>query len=82
MRYVYAVPVGLVLVAAALALRGGPLPSMGWRFVLACAAGGLAQVVGTSLLIMAFGYRNFAVGTAYAKTDAVQAALLGRGAAA
>jgi len=50
---------------------------MGWRFVLACAAGGLAQVIGTSLLIMAFGFRNFTVGTAYAKTDAVQAALLG-----
>ena len=25
---------------------------------------------------MAFGHRNFAVGTAYAKTDAVQAALM------
>jgi drug/metabolite transporter (DMT)-like permease len=37
---------------------------------------GLAQVLGTSLLIMAFGHRNFAVGTAYSKTDAVQAALI------
>jgi len=76
-RYLYAMPVGMVLVAGALLLRGGPLPHIGWRFVLACAAGGLAQVIGTSLLIMAFGFRNFTVGTAYAKTDAVQAALLG-----
>ena len=76
-RYVYAVPVGVMLVAVYLLVRGGTLPSPGWRFVLGCAVAGLAQVVGTSLLIMAFGYRSFAVGTAYAKTDAVQAALMG-----
>lgn len=76
-RYLYAMPVGVVLVAAYVAIWGGTLPVPGWRFVLGCAAAGLAQVIGTSLLIMAFGYRSFAVGTAYAKTDAVQAALLG-----
>lgn len=76
-RYVYAVPVGAVLVAGYLLLWGGTLPVPGWRFVLGCAVAGLAQVIGTSLLIMAFGYRSFAVGTAYAKTDAVQAAVIG-----
>ena len=76
-RYLYAVPVGVVLLTAYVAIWGGTLPVPGWRFVLGCAAAGLAQVIGTSLLIMAFGYRSFAVGTAYAKTDAVQAALLG-----
>ena len=76
-RYLYAVPVGVALLTAYVAIWGGTLPVPGWRFVLGCAAAGLAQVIGTSLLIMAFGYRSFAVGTAYAKTDAVQAALLG-----
>ena len=76
-RYLYAVPVGVVLLTTYVAIWGGTLPVPGWRFVLGCAAAGLAQVIGTSLLIMAFGYRSFAVGTAYAKTDAVQAALLG-----
>ncbi len=76
-RYVYAIPVGVLLVAGYLALWGGTLPVPGWRFVMGCAGAGLAQVIGTSLLIMAFGYRSFAVGTAYSKTDAVQAALMG-----
>ena len=34
------------------------------------------QILGTNLLIMAFGYRSFAVGTAYSKTEAVQSAIL------
>lgn len=76
-RYVYAVPVGLALLLLYAGVLGRPVPAPGAAFVLGCAAGGLAQVIGTSLLIMAFGYRNFTVGTAYAKTDAVQAALAG-----
>jgi len=75
-RYLYAVPVGLMLLLAYRAVSGAVLPVPTPAFVLACAVAGLAQVLGTSLLIMAFGHRNFAVGTAYAKTDAVQAALL------
>lgn len=73
-RYVYAIPVGLALLGAYWTATGGTLPRPNAGFLLGCAAGGLAQVVGTSLLIMAFGHRNFAVGTAYSKTDAVQAA--------
>ena len=38
--------------------------------------GGLFQIVATKLLIMSFGYRNFAVGTAYSKTETVQSAIL------
>jgi drug/metabolite transporter (DMT)-like permease len=44
--------------------------------VLLCALGGFGQILGTNLLIMAFGYRNFAVGTAYSKTEAMQAAII------
>ena len=73
-RYIYAIPVGLALLLGYRAATGGTTPVPNAGFLLGCAAGGLAQVVGTSLLIMAFGHRNFAVGTAYSKTDAVQAA--------
>lgn len=75
-RYLYAIPVGTLYLATWCALSGHlpPTPTLG--FLLGCAVGGLGQVVGTSLLIMAFGYRNFAVGTAYSKTDAVQAAVV------
>ena len=74
-RYLYAVPVGLLLLGVYCATTGArpPVPTAG--FLAGCAVGGLGQVLGTSLLIMAFGYRNFAVGTAYSTTDAVQAAL-------
>lgn len=75
-RYLYAIPVGLLLLLSYWTASGAVLPRPTPGFVLGCAAAGVAQVVGTSLLIMAFGHRNFAVGTAYSKTDAVQAALL------
>lgn len=75
-RYVYALPVGLTFVALGYGLTGEPLPTPTARFLLSCAAAGLLQIIGTTLLIMAFGYRNFAVGTAYAKTEAVQGAII------
>lgn len=74
-RYVYALPTGLALLLAAHALSGQPMPSPNLAFLLDSAAAGLLQIVATVLLIMAFGYRSFAVGTAYSKTEAVQTAL-------
>ncbi len=75
-RYLYAIPVGLAFLTVYCAVTGGRPPLPGAGFLLGCAVGGLGQVLGTVLLIMAFGHRNFAVGTAYAKTDAVQAAIV------
>ncbi len=75
-RYVYALPVGLLFVAVGYGLMAEPLPVPNARFLGACAGAGLLQIIGTILLIMAFGYRNFAVGTAYAKTEAVQGAIV------
>ena len=39
--------------------------------------GGLAQIFATILLVYLFSLRNFAVGTAYSKTEPVQAAIFG-----
>lgn len=75
-RYVYAIPMGAALLVAYGGATGAVLPPLTPGFVLGCAAAGVAQIAGTTLLIMAFGHRNFAVGTAYSKTDAVQAALV------
>jgi drug/metabolite transporter (DMT)-like permease len=75
-RYLYGVPVGAALLAMYLAIVGDSLPAPNMPFLLLCAAGGLGQILGTNLLIMAFGHRGFAVGTAYAKTEAVQGAVL------
>lgn len=76
-RYLYGVPVGIALVLLYMAAFGGDVPSFSAGVLGLCLAGGLAQILGTNLLIMAFGYRNFAVGTAYSKTEALQAAMVG-----
>ncbi|GAC1343996.1 MAG: EamA family transporter [Acetobacteraceae bacterium] len=75
-RYLYAIPVGTCLLLAYTLATGSAVPAPTPGFLLGCAGGGIAQIFGTSLLIMAFGHRNFAVGTAYSKTDAVQAAIV------
>src|SRR5580658_4669797 len=75
-RYLYGMPTAMVLLVIALAVTGAPLPSINATFLLYCVLGGLCQIVATNLLIMSFGYRNFAVGTAYSKTDAMQSAIL------
>lgn len=79
-RYVYALPAGLLFLLAWGTARGqaAPFPPQGaaMRFVALCAGGGLCQILATNLLIMAFGYRSFAVGTAYSKTEAAQGAVL------
>jgi drug/metabolite transporter (DMT)-like permease len=75
-RYLYGAPTALVLLAGALLATGLPLPAPNLRFLVHCAAGGLMQILATNLLIMAFGFRNFAVGTAYSKTETAQSAVV------
>jgi drug/metabolite transporter (DMT)-like permease len=75
-RYLYALPTGALLLFGSYRGAGVALPVPDMRFVLDCAAGGLLQIFGTSLLIMSFGFRNFAVGTAYSKTEAAQTAIV------
>ncbi len=75
-RYLYGLPVGGGLLLAYLWIRGTHLPLISpgfWAFALAA---GIAQIIGTNLLLMAFGYRNYVVGTAFAKTEAIQGAIL------
>ena len=75
-RYLYGFPMACILLAAYIVVSGQSLPPVSPAFWAYAAAAGLAQIIGTNLLIMAFGYRNYVVGTAYAKTEAVQGAVL------
>lgn len=76
-RYLYGLPFALLLFAGYEGLLAhGPLPVSGRWFLLFCAGGGLAQIVATNLLLLAFAHRNFVVGTAYSKAEAVQGAIL------
>jgi drug/metabolite transporter (DMT)-like permease len=75
-RYFYGLPVAIALLAGWCLVRGEPLPHFqaglfGWAL-----AGGLAQIIGTNLLLLAFSYHNYVAGTAYSKTEAIQGAIL------
>jgi drug/metabolite transporter (DMT)-like permease len=75
-RFLYGAPTALVLLAGVPWITGARLPAPTPWTLLWATAGGLTQILATNLLIMAFGYRNFAVGTAYAKTEAAQSAIV------
>jgi drug/metabolite transporter (DMT)-like permease len=75
-RYLYGMPTALVLLIVGLSITGAPLPNANAAFLAYSALGGIGQILATNLLIMSFGYRNFAVGTAYSKTETVQSAIL------
>ncbi len=75
-RYLYGFPIACALFASYAAWRGVSIPVVGTDFLPFAALGGLAQLLGTLLLILSFGYRSYVVGTAYAKTEAVQGAIL------
>jgi drug/metabolite transporter (DMT)-like permease len=74
-RYAYGAPVALLLAVSYLALRGLGWESPGAAFGLWAAGAAITQLLGTNLLIMAFGHRNFVVGTAFSKTEAMQASV-------
>lgn len=76
-RYLYGLPIAIALMLAyQYGIAPAAFPMLGGKFLLFCMAGGLAQIIATNLLLMAFSHRNFVVGTAYSKTEAVQGALL------
>ncbi|MFZ2995440.1 EamA family transporter [Sphingobium sp.] len=75
-RYLYGLPFTLLLLVGYRIAFPAPFPVIGPSFLLFCIGGGLAQIIATNLLIMAFAHRNFVVGTAYSKTEAVQGAIL------
>jgi drug/metabolite transporter (DMT)-like permease len=75
-RFLYGAPAALVLFIGSLIGTGLSVPRPTVAFPLYCAAGGLSQILATNLLILSFGYRNFAVGTAYSKTETAQSAII------
>lgn len=75
-RYLYGLPVGMALLGGYLVATDKGLPEIGFTFWTYALAAGFAQIIGTNLLLMAFGYRNYVAGTAFAKTEAIQGAVL------
>jgi drug/metabolite transporter (DMT)-like permease len=74
-RFGYGVPFALLYLAILWRGFGRPLPVPDADFFLWAVIGGLSQIVATFLLVHLFSFRNFAVGTAYSRTEPAQAAL-------
>ena len=73
-RFCYAVPFAWMYLAV-LIWGGFRPPELSWDFAGHVLIGAVCQILGTVALIRSFQTRNFAVGTAYSKTETVQAAL-------
>ena len=76
-RFGFGVPFALFFVAGLNLFAGYALPAPNTAFVAWTLLGGATQIGATFLLIHLFSYRNFAVGTAYSRTEPAQAALFG-----
>jgi drug/metabolite transporter (DMT)-like permease len=76
-RFGYGFPISIAYVLFLYFAAAQTFPSFHAAFFAWAVIGGLAQIFATMLLVHLFSLRNFAVGTAYSKTEPVQAALFG-----
>lgn len=76
-RFGFGLPVALLYLGLYVAATGEALPALNAGFLFAALSGGIAQILATFLLVYLFGFRNFMVGTAYSKTEPIQAAFFG-----
>lgn len=73
-RFGFGVPFALIYLAIMHYGLGMQLPIPNSEFMLWAVIGAAAQITGTFLLVHLFSFRNFAVGTAYSRTEPAQAA--------
>ena len=76
-RFGYGFPIAIAYVMLLHVVAGQIFPTFSTGFFIWAVVGGLAQIFATMMLVYLFSLRNFAVGTAYSKTEPVQAALFG-----
>ena len=74
-RFGFGVPFALLYMAILALVLARPLPVPGMAFFAWAVVGGVSQISATFLLVHLFSFRNFAVGTAYSRTEPAQAAL-------
>jgi drug/metabolite transporter (DMT)-like permease len=78
-RFLYGLPFAALWLAAlhALPATSGAIPEFGPRYFAWQMLGALGQLAATAFMLVAIKQRNFVVGVAFSKTDALQVALLG-----
>jgi drug/metabolite transporter (DMT)-like permease len=76
-RYVYALPFAAIYLYWMVDFRQVELPELNQQFLQYSLIASVMQIIGTACLVAAFKYRNFAVATSLAKTEAIQVAIVG-----
>ncbi len=76
-RFGFGLPFALLYLGLLHVGAGYPIPAVNGSFLVWVGVGALSQIGATFLLIHLFSHRNFAVGTAYSRTEPAQAALFG-----
>jgi drug/metabolite transporter (DMT)-like permease len=76
-RFGFGMPFVLMFLAFLHWQLGYAFPPISPRFLVWMTIGGVAQIAATFLLVSLFSHRNFAVGTAYSRTEPAQAAVFG-----
>ena len=78
-RFLYGIPFAAawVLLVHRLPATAAPVPAFGGAYFGWLLLGALGQLAATAFLLAAMKQRNFVVGVAYSKTDALQVALFG-----
>ncbi|WP_336055918.1 DMT family transporter [Nitratireductor sp. CH_MIT9313-5] len=76
-RFGFGLPFAALFVLVLNQVYALPLPRLSADFALWVIVGGLSQIGAQFLLVYLFSFRNFAVGTAYSRTEPAQAALFG-----
>jgi len=76
-RFGFGFPLAVLYVTVLHGVGGMAWPPLHGTFLVYAAIGGILQIMATFLLVHLFSYRNFAVGTAYSKTEPLQTAVFG-----
>lgn len=76
-RYVYALPFAWIYLVWLLEFREVSVPTLNNDFLVYALIACVTQIIGTVCLVAAFRYKNFAVATSLAKTEAIQVAVVG-----
>ncbi|MFD2249249.1 EamA family transporter [Pseudochelatococcus lubricantis] len=76
-RFGFGAPFAVLYLFLVLRVTGAAVPAFNPAFVGWVAVGGFTQIAATYLLVHLFSFRNFAIGTAYSRTEPAQAVILG-----
>lgn len=76
-RYIFALPFAWGYLYWMVERYDVTIPTLNTTFIQYASIASVAQLIGTACLVAAFSYRNFAVATSLAKTEAIQVAIIG-----